>query len=721
MTTLLKQSAAALLAPLTGLSEAELAARLEYPPEEALGDLSFPCFPLAKTLRQAPNVIAAELAARLNCAPELAAQLESAAESAGQPDAAAELTGQLNPANVEPAPHNTTASNRDLDESSTPPSSADAASSKAAAPIIRWHAEAAGGFLNLKAVGTGWMDALLREAESPQLGRLQDGAGKRVIIDYSSPNIAKPFGVGHLRSTVIGRALANLHRTAGWDVVTVNHLGDWGTQFGKLIAAYKHWGDRAALEADPIGESLKLYVRFHEEAESAPELADEGRAWFRRLEQGDVEARELWDYFIRESLKEFQRIYSRLDVSFDYLLGESFYNDKMEETVDRLRRAGLLEASDGASVVRLDEEGMPPCLILKSDGSTIYGARDLATALYRREQMRGDKLLYVVGAEQTLHFRQVFRVLEKLDASWSEVERVHTPFGLMKMEGKKMSTRRGKVVFLEEVLDEAAQRALAVVEGKTPDLPGKEDVAEAVGAGAIVFGDLRNRRMLEIDFNLEEMVSMEGETGPYLQYTHARARSLLRRAAELGWAVPLMQEAKESSDAESGQAEEAVSADASAGSPSKAKRASGADSLHIATYLWPAQALEVLEAPAARACLLKLGQYSEALRAALREHEPSVLARYLLEMAKAYNRFYNSGKILGTAAAGVLNESPAPGAGAALGTSAAASVNATFAGSETAAQSAQAAAAAKLRLSAAAAGVLRHGLTLLGIGTPNKI
>ncbi|OXM14931.1 arginine--tRNA ligase [Paenibacillus herberti] len=647
MTTLLKQSAAALLAPLTGLSEAELAARLEYPPEEALGDLSFPCFPLAKTLRQAPNVIAAALAARLNSAAEMA-------------------------------------------------------SSKVAAPIIRWHADAAGGFLNLKAVGTGWMDALLREAESPKLGQLPDGAGKRVIIDYSSPNIAKPFGVGHLRSTVIGRALANLHRTAGWDVVTVNHLGDWGTQFGKLIAAYKHWGDRAALEADPIGESLKLYVRFHEEAENAPELVDEGRAWFRRLEQGDAEARELWDYFIRESLKEFQRIYSRLGVSFDHLLGESFYNDKMEETVDRLRRAGLLEASDGASVVRLDEEGMPPCLILKSDGSTIYGARDLATALYRREQMRGDKLLYVVGAEQTLHFRQVFRVLEKLDASWSEVERVHTPFGLMKMEGKKMSTRRGKVVFLEEVLDEAKQRALAVIEGKTPDLPGKEDVAEAVGTGAIVFGDLRNRRMLEVDFNLEEMVSMEGETGPYLQYTHARARSLLRRAAELGWTAPLLQEAKDRSDAESGQPGEcAPSADASTGSQGKANPASEADSLHIAAYLWPAKDLEVLDAPAARACLLKLGQYSEALRAALREHEPSVLARYLLELAKAYNRFYNSGKILGTAAVAGPSE--------------------VLSTDEDAALSAQAAAAAKLRLSAAAASVLRHGLTLLGIGTPNKI
>lgn len=623
MTTLLKQSAAALLSPWTGINEAELALRFEYPPDESLGDLSFPCFPLAKQLRRAPNAIAAELAAQVN--------------AAGQPA---------------PSP-------------------------------IRWRAEAAGGFLNLSAVGSEWIDAVLSEAESPQLGRLTDGTGKRVIIDYSSPNIAKPFGVGHLRSTVIGQALANLHRTAGWEVVTVNHLGDWGTQFGKLISAYRRWGDRIALENDPIGESLRLYVRFHDEAEDAPELIDDGREWFAKLEQGNEEARDLWTYFVRESLKEFQRIYARLGVSFDRLLGESFYNDQIKAAVERLQAAGLLEKSEGAVVVRLDAEGMPPCLMLKSDGSSIYGSRDLTTALYRREQMNGDKLLYVVGAEQSLHFRQVFAVLEKLDPTWADIELVHVPFGLMKMEGRKMSTRRGKVVFLHEVLEEAVQRASAVIEAKTPDLPDKEEIAEAVGTGAVIFGDLRNRRMLEADFKLEEMVSMEGETGPYLQYTHARARSLLRKAESLGILTNGSPTDLKSDDP----ANALETADAAAAL--HPRHASGAPNPHP------------LDTPAARACLFKLSQYSEAIRGALREHEPSFVARYLLDLAKTYNRFYNSGKILDLAPP---QEQSA--AGNAPGE---------------AAPSASCAAASKLRLSAAVAETLRHGLALLGLKAPDKI
>ncbi|WP_101809398.1 arginine--tRNA ligase [Paenibacillus pasadenensis] len=638
--TLLKQAAAALLAPLTGVGEAELAARLECPPDETLGDLSLPCFALAKTLRRAPAAIASELAAQVNGQEEA-----PAAEAAG---------GEADPA-----------------------------------PPIRWRAEAAGGFLNLRAAGRGWIEALLRQAESPALGRLEDGAGKRVVIDYSSPNIAKPMSVGHLRSTVIGRALANLHRTAGWDVQTVNHLGDWGTQFGKLIAATKRWGSREAIEADPIGESLRLYVRFHEEAERDPALVDEGRAWFLRLEQGDAEARELWAFFIRESLKEFQRIYGRLGVEFDHLLGESFYNDKMEAAAQRLREAGLLEESDGALVVRLDEQGMPPCLVFKSDGSTIYGTRDLATALYRREAMGGDKLLYVVGAEQTLHFRQVFAVLEKLDPTWEQVEKVHVPFGLMRMEGRKMSTRRGKVVFLDEVLDEAVRRALAVIEAKTPDLPDKEAVAEAVGIGAIVFGDLRSRRMLEIDFSLEEMVSLDGETGPYVQYTYARACSLLRRAAEAGaGAVPAGADGVPAGadGVPAGADGVPAGADAAAAGSGAGTAAPGAEAgagTGSGAEPGDASGLEALGSPAARACLLKLDAYGEAIRGALREHEPSVLARYLLELAKAFNRFYNSGRILG-----------ADGGG------------------ET---------AAKLRLTAACAAVLSHGLGLLGLSAPSRI
>lgn len=615
--TTLKRSAAALLAPLTGLTGEEIASRLEYPPDEEMGDLSLPCFPLAKELRRSPAAIAEELAGRLN------GETDNPAPAVLPDDAGWKSNAGL------------------------------LGTEFGDGPIIHWHAHAAGGYVNLRAAGTGWMEALLREAESPGLGQLSDGAGKKVVIDYSAPNIAKPFSIGHLRSTVIGRALANLHRAAGWRVETVNHLGDWGTQFGKLIAAYKHWGSREALEADPIGESLQLYVRFHEEADARPELLDEGRDWFRRLELGDAEARELWSFFIRESLKEFNRLYDRLGIEFDHILGESFYNDKLQAAVARLEQAGLLEESDGAAVVRLDEENLPPCLILKSDGSSIYGTRDLATALYRREAMQGDKLLYVVGAEQILHFTQVFRVLDKLDGSWKDVQRVHAPFGLMKMDGKKMSTRRGKVVFLQDVLDEAAQRALSVIDSKTPDLPDKEAVAEAVGIGAVVFGDLRSRRMLEVDFNMDEMVSMEGETGPYLQYTYARAASLLRKAAsrKLAPAGP----SGPSGSAPAGEP------DLTAGCPDR---------------------LEALSAPAARACLMAVGTYAEAIRGALREHEPSVLARYLLDLAKSFNRFYNSERILGA------------DEGASL---------------------------ARIRLTGAAASVLKHGLHLLGIPTPERI
>jgi arginyl-tRNA synthetase len=387
-------------------------------------------------------------------------------------------------------------------------------------------AETAGGYLNLFFDPVRWAGHIIDAAMADGYGRSEAGAGRHVVIDMSSPNIAKPFGIGHLRSTMIGNALVNLYRSAGCRVTSVNHLGDWGTQFGKLIAAYRHWGDRRKLEAEPIKESLRLYVKFHEEAEAE----DEARDWFRKLETGDEETQELWQFFVAESLKEFNRVYDRLGVSFDLLLGESFYNDKMGAVVQRLRDLSLLEESDGAQVVRLDELQMPPCLILKSDGTTIYPTRDLATAIYRKNELDADQLLYVVGAEQTLHFQQVFAVLRKMGADWQEQCR-HVAFGLIKYEGRKMSTRKGKVVFLDEVLDEAVSKALGVIEAKNPALPQKEQVAEAIGVGAILFGDLKNRRMLSVDFNLEEALSFEGETGPYLQYTYARILSLLRKGS----------------------------------------------------------------------------------------------------------------------------------------------------------------------------------------------
>ncbi len=496
-------------------------------------------------------------------------------------------------------------------------------------------AEVAGGYLNLFFHGEHWRSEFVQRALDERYGRSDDGKGKRIVIDMSSPNIAKPFGIGHLRSTMIGNALVRMNRAMGYDVYNVNHIGDWGTQFGKLIVAYLKWGDRQALEQAPIRESLRLYVEFHRQAEQRPELEDEAREAFAKLELGDAAMRELWQYFVDESLKEFQRVYERLGVEFDSYAGESFYNDKIDPVVRKLEELELLEEDAGARIVRLEEEGLPPCLILKKDGSTIYAVRDLATALYRNEELKADEILYVVGAEQSLHFQQVFSVLRKMGHEWAASCR-HVPFGLITINGKKMSTRKGKVVMLEEVLDEAAERALRIIEGKNPDLANKEAVAEAVGVGAIVFGDLKHHRQLSVDFNLEEAVSFEGETGPYLQYTHARIRSLLRR----------------------GKYEELPSRFAIDGAQ--------------------------LSSEPAWACIKTLSGYEAAIREAIRQNEPFVVAKYLLALAKDFNRFYNSGKIIydGADEAGTFS---------------------------------------KLSLAAAAADVLRDGLNLLGIRAPSEM
>ncbi|WP_172200256.1 arginine--tRNA ligase [Saccharibacillus qingshengii] len=460
-------------------------------------------------------------------------------------------------------------------------------------------AAAEGAYLNFRLRRGSCAAGLFEQAELQPV----DGEGRTIVIDLSSPNIAKPFGVGHLRSTVIGAALYRMYAAAGDHPVSVNHLGDWGTQFGKQITAYKRWGSEERLKASPIRESLDLYVRFHEEAENDPGLEVEARDWFRRLEGGDPEALRLWRYFVEVSLTEFNRMYERLGVSFDKVLGESFYNDKMGAVVEELRKKGLLEESEGAQVVRLEEEEMPPCLILKSDGTTIYPTRDLATALYRHDVLGADKLLYVVGAEQSLHFRQVFAVLRRMGRTWADTC-THIPFGLMKFEGKKMSTRRGKVVFLEEVLDEAVSRAAAIMENKNPQLKNRDAVAEAVGIGAIVFGDLKNNRIGEINFSLEEAVQFEGETGPYVQYTHARACSILRKA-----------------EAVASQIRANISFDDEAGS----------------AYDWDDASWELLK---------RLGDHEAELRRGLHRHEPSVMARYALDLAKLFNRFYHSNKVL---------------------------------------------------------------------------
>ncbi|MGZ9583250.1 arginine--tRNA ligase [Paenibacillus marinisediminis] len=533
---MLHHTAAKLLQMQVQLSTAEIEALLEHPPKAEMGDLAFPCFALAKMKRQAPPILAKELAE----------QLQAAGSQQGI------------------------------------------------------HIEATGGYVNLKFDPARHSAALLNRALSPTFGKLAIGQGQRVVIDMSAPNIAKPFGIGHLRSTMIGNALMNIYRAAGYEPISINHLGDWGTQFGKLIAAYKHWGDDEALHQSPITESLKLYVRFHEEAEQTPELETEAREWFRKLEQGDEETLRLWRYFVDESMVEFNRVYDRLQVEFDHVLGESFYNDKMQAVVQRLEESGLLEESDGAMVVRLDNEGLPPCLILKSDGTTIYPTRDLATAIYRKEVLKADKLLYVVGAEQQLHFKQVFAVLRKMGYEWaSSCE--HIPFGLMTMNGKKMSTRRGQVVFLNEVLDEAVNKSLDIVQANRPDASDPRAVAEAVGVGAIVFGDLKNNRMLTVDFNLDEALRFEGETGAYLQYTYARASRLLEKA---GWSDDSIDTTYQEADG------------------------------------------KYLNGSEAWACLKLLCTYESTLSEALRVNEPSIVARMLLEAAKTFNRFYHQERIM---------------------------------------------------------------------------
>jgi len=457
--------------------------------------------------------------------------------------------------------------------------------------------------------------------------------GETVLVEYSSPNIAKLFTIGHLRSTMIGHALAQVNRYLGCQVQRLNHLGDWGTQFGTLLAAYKRWAEveNPRLDQDfawsdeiherrrtPLFRLFQLYVRFHQEEESQPEMRDEARAWFKRLENGDPEARRLWTWFREVSLAEFQRIYDRLGVGFDAMDGEAFYEDKMTTAVQRLRDSGLLEAGDnGALIVRLEDVGIQtPSLMLKADGATIYATRDLAAALYRQETYDFDRCLYVVGSDQVLHFQQLFGVLGKLDP-WFKGRMLHTPFGMIKLPEGKMSTRKGNVVFLEDVLDEAVTRVLAIIEEKNPELPNKEAVAEMLGMGAVVFFDALNDRVKPITFTWDRIIALDGDTGPYVQYAHARILSVLRKAGGT-WA-------------EKARPTEPLSA-ALAAVPYRAE--SVPDSL------------EGLQDPAAQALLFELAGLPEALRTVQRENMATALARQLLSIARAFSAFYTNCPIL---------------------------------------------------------------------------
>lgn len=506
---------------------AEISAMLEYPPDPAMGDLALPCFKLSRTLRRSPVQIAEALA---GCLSGLAC--------------------------VE-------------------------------------RAEAVNGYLNIRISGAYLAGTVLPGilTAGEKYGSAEIGKGKTVVLDYSSPNVAKPFHIGHLGTTVIGHSLKKLHEFAGYHCIGINYLGDWGTQFGKLIVAYRKWGSKELIEEGGIDKLVELYVRFHKEAEENKALEDEARAEFHKLEQGDPENLALWKWFIEISLAEYQKTYKQLGITFDSYKGESFYTDKMPAEVQKLREKGLLKIDDGASIVDLSEYGMPPCLILKRDGSTLYPTRDIAAAVYRKETYHFDKAIYVTSAGQSLHFAQWFKVVELMGYDWYN-ELVHVPYGTVSINGAKLATRTGNVVLLRDLFAAAIEEVSKIMEEKNPDLENKAAVAEAVGVGAIVFYYLSNNRNKDINFIMEDALNFDGNTGPYAQYTYARTCAVLRKAGEDDSGARVITEEEE-------------------------------------------------------AALLKtLALFPEKVLSALADYEPSVITRYILDVAAAYNRFYHNCPIL---------------------------------------------------------------------------
>ena len=427
-----------------------------------------------------------------------------------------------------------------------------------------------------------------------RFGASEKGNGKTVCLDYSSINIAKRFHIGHLSTTMIGHSLKRIFDFLGYTTVGINHLGDWGTQFGKMICAYKKWGSKEEVDKNGIDAMSALYVRFHQEAEKDPALEDEGRAWFKKIEDNDPEAMEIFSWFKEVTLKDAARVYDKLGVSFDSYAGESFYNDKMEPVVQELRDKGLLTESQGAQVVDLSEDNMPPCLILKSDGATIYATRDLAAAIYRQNTYHFDKCLYVVAYQQDLHFRQVFRVLEKMGYPWAK-DCVHVAFGMVSFEGEALSTRKGNMILLDDLLDQAVAKAREIIEEKSPGLENKDEVARQVGIGAVIYTDLSNNRIKDIDFCWDRALNFDGESGPYVQYTHARGCSVLRKAPDFAGVAPD----------------------------------------------WGA-----LTDDEAQALLRLISRFPDVIRDAADKYEPSMVTRAVTDIAQAFNKYYYEHRIL---------------------------------------------------------------------------
>lgn len=498
---------------------------VEVPPKAEMGNFAFPCFQLAKTMKKAPNIIALD------------------------------IKGQLG-------------------------------------SVVGFEKiEVFGPYINFFVSKSEFMKEVVERIleEKDCYGNSMDGAGKNVIVEYCSANIAKPFHVGHLFTTILGNSLYKIFSSQGYNAIGINHLGDWGTQFGKLIYAYNHWGDEKSLEEEPIKEMLRVYVKFHEEAEKNPALDHEGRRYFKLLEDGNPEEVALWTKFKDLSLKEFDRLFDLLNIKFDSFAGENFYADKMEAVIEEIDAKGLLAESNGAKVVMLDEENMPPCIIKKADGATIYATHDLAAVFYRKKTYDFYKNIYVVAKDQALHFKQVFTTVKKMGYDWAD-DCIHASFGLVRFPDKKLSTRRGDIVFIEDLLHKAIAKTEEIINEKNPNLEKKEEVAKKVGIGSVIFTYLKNSRERDVVFDWNEMLSFEGETGPYVQYTYARGKSILRKLGE------------------------------GTGKVDYSKLSS----------------IEEFE------LVRELANFNLAIKQALDKLQPSVVTRYIIDVAKAFNKFYNS-------------------------------------------------------------------------------